>query len=1193
MSGKRKFKHAVRTDKLFFLAEDTEKLAVYNSDHQIQDIEIPHPIQSFYELSLLQDKKLVLTTERGILIFDYLTKSFQYITIDEKAEPVRPEQVFQARNGTLWMFNGREKVMQCNMNDGVIHFIDYPTTTQHINNSFIHEDDHGTIWILPPLGELSFYNSQTQRFEQAYSYDKGNKIYYQAVGMNYMINSHHNLWARCGSGFDKISFSNGSSQYISNTDGIEVRGLFIDSNGYLWVASKNQKVEIYDDNQNYLGNLSASGNIAKDKQLSLGADIYCFFEDKQHRIWMGSRRNGLYVATQGINGYKLTQFTHQPNDSTSINSNSIYSICEDLQGRIWIGTYGGGVNLVEGTFPNLHFIHKGNRLKLYPEVQCSKVRTMRCTSDGIIMAGTMDGLLTFSTNFEELEKIIFYHNKSEESRSESLSNNDVFYTLETKSKEIYVITYSGGLSKMISDNLLSEQIQFFHYNKKNGLPSDMTYSITEDKKGYLWISFENSICKFDPKKHQFENYDRFNLHTYLPITEVPSVLDNDDKMYIGTYEGTLQLDLKKLQKSSFIPPIVFTKADIRKNDKLSISSSILDNTLKLKADERNVSISFAALDFTNKEKLEYAYRLRGVSEKWTYINQNHTASFVNLPAGNFILEVKSTNGDGVWVENITALAIHVEPTFWETKWAWMVYAFLILVTIFIVSGILVYTLNLRRKVDFEQQLTNLKLRFFTDISHELRTPLTLIANPIEEVINNESLSQEGHENMITAKRNTDRMLKLINQILDFRKIQNNKMKLYIEQVDVLPLFKQTFENFSSIAHQKDIHFELNCPQEYQTIYTDIDKLEKILFNLLSNAFKYTPNGKNILITVTFDKNALNFSIKDNNLSRGIGLSLVKELVHLLHGSIKVDSTLGKGSVFEVSLPINYDAFKSDENLEFIMNDSQQTTTSYKIPENTSPTEGADKNIDILIVEDNEELRHFLVNMLQKDYRILEAADGKSGLDLTVSAMPDLIISDIMMPVMDGIELLEAVKKNHDISHIPFILLSAKASLDDRIQGLEYGADDYITKPFSSSYLKARISSLLKQRDALRRHFTRKSGDISPSTPQITHFDETFINQIVQAVEEGLQNPDFKIEDLADSMNLSRTVFYRKIRSLLGVSPIDFVRDMRIKRAVQLLDSEAYTISEVAYMSGFSSPQYFNRVFKNIMNCTPTEYKTNK
>lgn len=265
-----------------------------------------------------------------------------------------------------------------------------------------------------------------------------------------------------------------------------------------------------------MGNLSASGNIAKDKQLSLGADIYCFFEDKQHRIWMGSRRNGLYVATQGINGYKLTQFTHQPNDSTSINSNSIYSICEDLQGRIWIGTYGGGVNLVEGTFPNLHFIHKGNRLKLYPEVQCSKVRTMRCTSDGIIMAGTMDGLLTFSTNFEELEKIIFYHNKSEESRSESLSNNDVFYTLETKSKEIYVITYSGGLSKMISDNLLSEQIQFFHYNKKNGLPSDMTYSITEDKKDIYGLALKTLFANLIQRSTSLKTMtDSTFTHIYL------------------------------------------------------------------------------------------------------------------------------------------------------------------------------------------------------------------------------------------------------------------------------------------------------------------------------------------------------------------------------------------------------------------------------------------------------------------------------------------------------------------------------------------------------------------------------------------------------------------------------------------------------------------------------------------------------
>lgn len=1215
LTGKRKFHYTATTDKLFFMAENNGKLVIYNSDNGIQNIIIPYPIHKFYELCLLQDEKIVLTTDRGLLIYDYQMHSFQYVTIDEKANPVQPEHIFQSRDGNLWMFNGQQGVMYCDLNTDKIHFIDYPVS-QHKNTCFIHEDEHGQIWMLPPLGELSFYNPRSQRLEQAYSYDKGNKVYYQAIGMNYLIDTHQNLWSRCGSGFDKISFSNGTSQYISNTNGTEVRGLFIDNDQNLWVANKNKKIEIYDNEQNYRGNLNQSGNIAKDKQLSFGADIYCFFEDKQHRIWMGSRKDGLYVAVPHGNSYKLTQFRQHVEDKNSINSNSIYSICEDSHGRIWIGTYGGGINLVKGTFPNLHFIHKENGLEQYPQQQCSKVRFMQCTSDGIMMAGTTDGLLTFSTDFATSEKIKFYRNRCEKSRMESLSNNDVLYVFESSSKEIYLITFSGGLNKMTSKNLLSEQIQFTHYNKQNGLPSDMAYSIIEDKNGKLWINFENSICRYDPITPHFETYDRFNLHTHLPITEVPPVLDNRNRMYIGTYEGTLQLDLNNFSKSNFTPPIVFTQADIRKSDDLSKESLISDNTLVLRADERNVTITFSALDFTNREKLEYAYRLEGINKKWTNINQNHSASFVNLPAGDFILEVKSTNGDGVWTDNVTALAIHVEPTFWETGWAWIVYSLLILTAIFVISSILAYTLNLRRKVDFEQQLTNLKLRFFTDISHELRTPLTLIANPIEEVINNEPLTQEGRENMITAKRNTTRMLKLINQLLDFRKIQNNKMKLYIEQVDVVPVFKQTFENFTGIAHQKNINFKLECIQDSQIVYTDVDKLEKILFNLLSNAFKYTPNGKSILLTVGFEENAMKFYVKDegkgfdlhqadflfkrfetlgrkdSNLSSGIGLSLVNELVQLLHGSIKVDSVIGQGSVFEVSIPNRYDAFKSDKNAEFILNDSK-CSSSFQESEAVEQENEIENDFTILVIEDNEELRCFLVNILRKNYRTLEAADGESGLQSILSEIPDLIISDIMMPGMDGIELLEAVKKNHNISHIPFILLSAKASLDDRIQGLEYGADDYITKPFSSSYLKARISSLLKQRDTLRSHFTEKHNEVSPSMPQITRFDETFINQIVQAVEDSLQNPDFKIEVLADSMHMSRTVFYRKIKSLLGMSPIDFVKNMRVKRAVQLLDSDTYTMSEVAYMSGFSSPQYFSRVFKNIMNCTPSEYKMNK
>lgn len=658
------------------------------------------------------------------------------------------------------------------------------------------------------------------------------------------------------------------------------------------------------------------------------------------------------------------------------------------------------------------------------------------------------------------------------------------------------------------------------------------------------------------------------------------------------------------------------------------SSPIVDQTLTLEKNERNVSITFAALDFAASGNLQYAYRLKNIDKEWNCIGYGHSASLVNLPAGDFVLEVKSTNGDGLWVDNMARLFIHVKPTFWETGWAWLLYVILILLIIVAVSVTLAYIFNLRRKVDFEQQITNLKLRFFTDISHELRTPLTLIASPIEEVIDHEKLSEEGRENMLIAKKNTDRMLRLINQLLDFRKIQNNKMKLYIEETDIVSLSKKILETFTALAHQRNINFQFICSCDSYVLYTDIDKFEKIVFNLLSNAFKYTPDGKNIDFILEPQNDVFFFKVRDEgngielqkidmlfkrfetlgytdpNFSSGIGLSLVKELVDMLHGSIMVDSKLGQGSVFSVSLSRSYEVFQSDKNVEFILNDSK---TMPSIETQVEQKEEFIKDITVLVVDDNEELRHFIVSILRKEYHIIEAENGKKGLEIIRLELPDLVLSDVMMPCMDGIELLEEVKKNHDTSHIPFVLLSAKSALDDRIRGLEYGADDYITKPFSSGYLRARISSLLKQREMLHDYFMKQAfrsfeqenlvassvslDSFSPSIPQITSFDEVFIQRVIQVVESKLQEQDFKIEDLADTMKMGRTVFYRKVKSILGVTPIDLVKDMRVKRAIQLLDSGNYNISQVAYMSGFSSPQYFSRVFKELKNCTPSEYKT--
>ena len=713
------------------------------------------------------------------------------------------------------------------------------------------------------------------------------------------------------------------------------------------------------------------------------------------------------------------------------------------------------------------------------------------------------------------------------------------------------------------------------------------------------------------------------LSDQILMAETKPVLLSSGKLFLGSLYGALCITPDELHKSDFVPPIVFSHLDIYLNN-TSRRQDIYNHreVQYLQADERNFIITFAALDYVNSPAIKYAYRIKGLNDQWIDLGNNRSASLVNIPAGDYLFQVKSTNADGVWVDNVTSLSIHIAPVFGETVWAILLYTIIAVGIMLVVVYIVIRITNLQRRVDFEQQISNLKLRFFTDISHELRTPLTLITSPIDEVISNEKLSDVGMENMQVAKRNADRMLRLINQILDFRKIQNDKMKVLVEQVDVIPLILKIYGNFVPMAHTHRIDFRLICPLDTFVMYTDVDKLEKILFNLLSNAFKYTPDEKSIFLSATCEKQILCLQVKDEgrginaqklnrlftrfdtldeadpNMSTGIGLSLVKELLNLLHGTVRVDSKLGEGSSFFVRLPGSRDTFDADANAEFILADGENSGSETVVPDNLIEEE-EDKETRILIIEDNEELRHFICGVLAREYVVFEAGNGRQGLEMTLSELPDIVISDIMMPEMDGIEYLKQVKGNSDICHIPIILLSAKSSLNDQIQGLEYGADEYITKPFSSAYLKARVDSLLKQRQMLYDYYTSKMREekdaslmeqLAPSTPQVTHFDDDFIRNILQSVEENIQNSEFRIDDLAEAMSMSRTVFYRKVKSLMGVSPVDFVKTMRIKRAVQLLEQDELTVSEVGYMSGFTTPQYFSRVFKEAMGCTPKEYK---
>lgn len=561
--------------------------------------------------------------------------------------------------------------------------------------------------------------------------------------------------------------------------------------------------------------------------------------------------------------------------------------------------------------------------------------------------------------------------------------------------------------------------------------------------------------------------------------------------------------------------------------------------------------------------------------------------------------------------------------------AYLLYALTILAIIFITSYILFVIYRLKHKVSIEQEISDIKLRFFTNISHELRTPLTLITGPVEQLLNNKTIEGKVREQLFIIERNANRMLRLVNQILDFRKIQNKKMKMHVQQIDLLPFIRQIIENFNYLANEQHINLSFKAPEYPVILWADTDKLEKIIFNLISNAFKYTPKGKNITIEVTENEKIISISIIDqgvgmtkNQLKRlfvrfenfsdqhihtqestGIGLSLTKELVEIHHGTITVESQPNEGSCFTVTLQKGNSHF--DSNTEFIVSEdivnktinSTHNDTAITISDKPKQKIEDNKNL-ILLVEDNNELRSFLKTILTESYNIVEADDGETGIRIACEQLPDIIISDIMMPHKNGIELLNELKNNESTSHIPIILLSAKSSIESKIEGMQYGADDYITKPFSATYLKARIQNIVEQRKRLQHIYCQtlfpskaeKKSVEKENIPILSASDQKFMDKLVQIITENMDNCDFSVDNMALAVDMSRSNFFRKLKSITGQSPIDFLKQMKMKRAVQLIESKEYNISEIAYMTGFNDAHYFSKCFKQAYGISPTEYK---
>lgn len=1197
-----------------------------------------------------KNELFILTDSSGFSLFDQKTRR---LTIFNRATGCGLTvdnffACFKDKRNNIWLdadnFNvvyfetGKRKVNTFTV------FTDRLSTYSNRLHFLAVEDHFGNTWIQPRSGGLSLYNRKLNKLEPFYNESGSKERKFSNLVRTAMSDHQGNLWVCPYSyGIEKISFRKTPFEFtkpfseINYSEQNQIRSLCQDQDNWLWVGTKNGYLYVYDEKHNIIGRISANG--AVNKGVPFNAFVYNIISDHNGVIWLATKGKGLIKVVKEQKGksatFSLTNYRYNSDDIYSLSSDDVYSVYEDNQHRIWIGTFGGGINLLTQDLKGkVSFINYRNKLRSYPFDECNQVRCISGDKQNHIFVGSTRGLVAFTADLNNPERIRFYHYRHDLSDENSIGGDDVMGMLVSGNGDLYLGTNKNGLNVLRGGFDPAKKVGFQHYSKINNNDLGTVFTVQEDAKGNVWMSTQNKLVKLNPKSDRFDVYSPIANTPYSYMEAAFCKTRQGDFIY-GTTEGFVRFNPMKARKSTYVPQIRFTQLlilnQIMEVDvKGSPLTKIIDemHTLELNHNQNTITINFTALDLSEPKSIQYAYKMEGVDKDWNYVGNRREANYANLPKGKYVFRVKSTNSDGEWVNNERSIVIEKLPSFWESAWGLVFYFILFLIISLLVSYILFTYYRLKNEVEVEHRISNMKLRFFTDISHELRTPLTLIASPLENILRNEKLSDIVKDQLIVMQRNTDRMLRLINQILDFRKIQSSKMKLLVENIQVGQYLEEISAGFRKLAEDRKIELNIIDETDHAHLWVDKDKFEKIFYNLLSNAFKFSLPGNPIEVHVVENEEAVTISVSDTGIgigkdmiktifnrfeslvtdgsgfqaSTGIGLALTKELVELHKGKIEVESETGKGSSFKVSFLKGKAHFTNTE--EYIIQDME--TGAVNIDSNTEieqePAVGSKEQPEeplslserptILVVEDNVELRDFLTSVLRYRYVVFEAENGKKALEILPDITPDLIISDIMMPEMNGLELSKAIKEDISFSHIPLVLLTAKDDIDSKLEAMEYGVDDYITKPFSSAYLEARIENLLKLRKQLQDFYRSSltSGVISLAKPQVTSQDDLFIKRIMAYIEENMDDSDLSIDGIASHMGLGRSTMFKKLKSLTGLAPVDFIKEIRIQRAAQYIETGEFNVSEVAYKVGIIYPRYFSKCFKDKYGMTPSEYK---
>ncbi|WP_337968905.1 two-component regulator propeller domain-containing protein [uncultured Flavobacterium sp.] len=1191
---------------------------------------------------LVKDKKgtIYLGTNVGLKVFDPIKKEIKKVSIgnDNKLLSGTIVSMFFDSKQNLWIGNGYKGLVKADLYSKVKQVVSYPITRKRImsilatdsktilcateNDGLIIVNDEG---IVQKKYVNSRFDNRSLSSNSVWSLflDKEKRIwlgyYNKGLGVFDRINSKVNI----------IESLPGNSQSLQTNC---VTSIAKDHQGQLWISMEGGGVDVYNPATKYFKHITKS-----DASFYSGLtndNITKVFIDKKQNVWLSSWNEGIFLLKKGSRSFINYNTKNTPN----LASDNIMSINEDSRGVIWIGTFSKGLHYYTPSDGQFH--HCNTKPFLANGLTNIDIREVMVDSDDDVWVGSTTGLYKVSTK----DFVSFSVTSLRDKMSEKFKNHKSTHTINTlyeaKNKEIWIGTDGAGL---------------FSYNKKTavltwyinfkGLHEKSISSIVESNDGNIWLSGKKGISRLDLKNKTTVNYSTFDGLLGNDFNNNSVLKDENGILYFGSYQGLNYFNPANLVKSKKQLPIYLTDLKLFNKsvgplEKNSPLVKVISETKKiiLRHDQSVFTIDFIGINYSFPARNEFAYYLEGFEDSWNYVGNKRSATYTNLTPGKYVFKLKASEKNGVWSQKPLELRIEILPPWWKTSFAYLFYSLLLLAAIYFANQYYQNRFKQKQMIEFEktkaiqiEKLNNKKLQFFTNISHEFRTPLTLILNPLADIIKNNS--QEVPDVVLnklqTIQKSSDRLSRLINELMDFNQLQFNKMPLKVQLIEVVGFTKEIVSYFDEEAFSRGIQLEFESNKTALKDWVDPKMFEKIIFNVISNAFKVTPDNGKIRIKIVVDEQLVRFPLisstnmnssfavivedtgaglekKDikrifdrfyqvNNLNKayygstGIGLEVVRGFVELHKGIIEVKSQLGVGTTFKLLFPVGKEFFNENEILQEEFKKEKKISftpiVEKTITESSDDQEKQDRVYTILIVEDNVELRNYLKNELKKEYKVITAENGQIGLELALQKLPDLILTDVIMPVMSGLELCKNIKADLTTSHIPLLMLSAKALIKDKLEGIDSGADMYLSKPFDMDILRSSLVQLIKSRQIM---FNKFYNGITPKAKEkTTTLDNEFIKNVLNYINENMAEYELSVEVLASKVFLSRSQLYRKIKTLTGITVNEFIRNVRLEKAKELIELGNDNINEISIKVGFSSPSYFTKCYKEKFGYLPT------